>query len=72
LPRPAWIESEYEPTFREAALGYLRLLIADIESGSPEDVQLAALPASLGQAGHLAVPPVSFHGRGHVLRGPQL
>jgi hypothetical protein len=34
LPRLVWVEGEYEMVLREAELGYVRRLIADIESGA--------------------------------------
>jgi DNA-binding PadR family transcriptional regulator len=34
LPRLFWVEGEYETVLREAELGYVRRLIADIESGA--------------------------------------
>jgi DNA-binding PadR family transcriptional regulator len=40
IPRLFWVESEYEAVLREAELGYVRSLIADIESGSLDGLQL--------------------------------
>jgi DNA-binding PadR family transcriptional regulator len=34
LPRLVWVEAEYEAVLRGAELGYVRTLIADIESGA--------------------------------------
>ncbi len=34
LPRLFWVEAEYDVVLREAELGYVRQLIADIESGA--------------------------------------
>jgi DNA-binding PadR family transcriptional regulator len=39
LPRLVWVEAEYERTLREAELGYVRSLIADINSGALDGVQ---------------------------------
>jgi DNA-binding PadR family transcriptional regulator len=36
LPRLVWVEAEYERVLREAELGYVRSLIADIRSGALE------------------------------------
>ncbi len=38
LPRLFWVEGEYEAVLREAELGYLRRLIADIESGALDGI----------------------------------
>jgi DNA-binding PadR family transcriptional regulator len=39
FPRLLWVEAEYEYVLREAELGYVRTLIADIESGTLEGIQ---------------------------------
>ncbi|MBO0824112.1 MAG: PadR family transcriptional regulator [Actinobacteria bacterium] len=38
LPRLVWVEAEYERILREAELGYVRSLIADIQSGALDGV----------------------------------
>jgi DNA-binding PadR family transcriptional regulator len=40
IPRLFWVEGEYEAVLREAELGYVRMLIADIESGALDGIQL--------------------------------
>ena len=39
LPRLFWVEAEYDTVLREAELGYVRRLIADIESGSLDGLE---------------------------------
>jgi DNA-binding PadR family transcriptional regulator len=39
LPRLFWVEAEYDIVLREAELGYVRRLIADIESGALDGMQ---------------------------------
>jgi DNA-binding PadR family transcriptional regulator len=39
LPRLFWVETEYEAVLREAELGYVRQLIADIGSGSLDGLE---------------------------------
>jgi DNA-binding PadR family transcriptional regulator len=39
LPRLFWVEGEYEVWLREAELGYVRRLIADIESGALDGIE---------------------------------
>jgi DNA-binding PadR family transcriptional regulator len=39
LPRLFWVEAEYDMVLREAELGYVRQLIADIESGALDGMQ---------------------------------
>lgn len=38
LPRLVWVEAEYEQVLREAELGYVRRLIADIQSGALDGI----------------------------------
>jgi DNA-binding PadR family transcriptional regulator len=39
IPRLVWVESEYESVLRGAELGYVRTLIADIESGALDGIE---------------------------------
>jgi DNA-binding PadR family transcriptional regulator len=39
IPRLLWVEGEYEAVLREAELGYVRGLIADIESGTLDGIE---------------------------------
>jgi len=39
LPRLFWVEGEYEAMLREAELGYVQRLIADIESGALDGIE---------------------------------
>jgi DNA-binding PadR family transcriptional regulator len=39
LPRLFWVEAEYDVVLREAELGYVRQLIADIESGALDGLE---------------------------------